>query len=754
MRIAEVRPQTWTEAMAMGIGLIFLLLALYGIVYFPIFNEAILVFSALYLLVLQRYPLSWLLVFPIVGISLDLTQSSGRFLISEWDFLIWLTIGWFWFRRDVHFPSWGVHRWAWMLAGAYIALSAWQSHIWQLLSYIDSSQWHNPYYLEVYGAKLAKSLLWAALLLPVVLQQRNTQQAFSHWLVTGVAAACFVMFITILWERGVLSVLFNQGFGYGFINTLLDSSSSYRTTGLFSEMHTGGEVIDGVIVLSLPIVLWGLTLKSGLLKALSAGALICLLYVTFVGFTRTTYVAVFLSIILFLSLYLKNSCFFTRENLKPWLMPALLFLMTLFMAIQVTGNVGIAILMMTLLGAAMVMLLTDSFWVKRLLLALGIGFAIYQLIINHFNHKWIEVEASSIAILTAACVLVPVSTLLLAERLRRLPAKQLFIAIIVLGPALVLTKQMFGGYQMGSRLENISEDLNTRFSHWSRVLASGDQSAKTLIFGNGVGSFPRNYLLHNPESLKETGSFDIQRSAGGGVMLLGGGHDMAVAQRVAIHPGTQLRVTARIHNPENARLGVYLCERNVIFASNTARQCSGAYFTNSESPQLNSEPSELSLTLTSGNVGKGTIFTSWPAFFHVKNYSAGTVVKIHELQLWLEGQPLLHNAEFAQGSDHWFFYNDFVHLPWHIKNTYLQWYYDQGIAGLLLLLSMFGVALIKAYRETPTASAAIFSGIVGVAIVGVFGTPLDSARVSLLFYLGLLSLIFIGKAETDTKHEQ
>ena len=46
------------------------------------------------------------------------------------------------------------------------------------------------------------------------------------------------------------------------------------------------------------------------------------------------------------------------------------------------------------------------------------------------------------------------------------------------------------------------------------------------------------------------------------------------------------------------------------------------------------------------------------------------------------------HGNFEQGLDYWFFYNDFAHLPWHIKNTWLHVWYELGWIGLILFATL------------------------------------------------------------------
>ncbi|GGO63749.1 hypothetical protein [Bowmanella pacifica] len=748
MRIPLFKSWHTTDWICKAIGGAFLALAFYGIAEFPVFKLLMLGLGVAYAFLLIVFPLSWLLVVPLVAVGVDLTQSSGRFVVNEWDFVLWLTIGIGYLRGTLVFPQFHNQRFVLGLVMLLVLLLAWSGKFWLLFEFIAEPVWHNPYYQDVYGAKLAKTAVWAIFLLPLVLWAMQQREAFPRWLLTGMLSASIVLLITLLWERGVLNTLVEHGIGYAFINSLLDASSSYRTTGIFSEMHTGGEVIDGVIILLLPFCLWGLVQASHVFKLFSAAALLGLLYITFAGFTRTTYIAVFVSIFLFVILHLYQRRIGSISIMKTWFSPVLLFTLLCVLALKLTGSIGGLIIGGTLLGAALVIRIPQLNPISRiLLLAFGMGFAIYQLIINHFSHQWISVSPLSVGLLGITALLLPVALVQMASRLKPVKWGQLVLVFVLLGPSLILLRQMAGGYQIGSRIETVQADLQTRFDHWQNVLDSSKKGPLTVLWGNGVGSFPRNYLLHNPDSLSHTGSFDIRQKEGAGALLLGGSADMSVGQRVSLSSETPLRVTATLYNPEQARVGVYLCQRNVIFASNTERRCTGTFFDKPDAQDI----SRFELTLHADEIGPSGLPLHWPLFFHIKNYTEGSVVEVQALQLWQDNIPLLNNSDFKFGSDHWYFYNDFSHLPWHIKNTYLHWFYELGILGSILYAFMFAVVFIKSHRSLPSVFPAIVAGTCGFAMIGVFGTPLDSARVSLLFYLLSFS-IMATKNKQDTKN--
>ncbi len=107
-------------------------------------------------------------------------------------------------------------------------------------------------YLSRYNSlRIGRGVLWAVLLLPfwIVCFLQDRQSACRHVMtgfVIGVIGVCMIVF----WERGVISDILYATNRYDLFRSLLDFSSEYRITALFSEMNTGGTAIDGYIALA------------------------------------------------------------------------------------------------------------------------------------------------------------------------------------------------------------------------------------------------------------------------------------------------------------------------------------------------------------------------------------------------------------------------------------------------------------------------------------------------------------------------
>lgn len=84
--------------------------------------------------------------------------------------------------------------------------------------------------------------------------------------------------------------------------------------------------------------------------------------------------------------------------------------------------------------------------------------------------------------------------------------------------------------------------------------------------------------------------------------------------------------------------------------------------------------------------------------------------------------------------------SDFEHLGWHIKNLYLQLFFETGLLGtmafLLCVVAGFTLATREACRDHPIA-AGFAGGLLGFCVVGAVGSLLDNPRPAFLFFLVL-----------------
>ncbi|WP_300450750.1 O-antigen ligase [Accumulibacter sp.] len=148
--------------------------------------------------------------------------------------------------------------------------------------------WYQSYEEPLNSLRVAKSLLFVALLLPSLRRLLQKSPALlARRLAAGVASGLALVSAAVVWERS----------GYP---GLLDFSTPYRATALFWEMHVGGAALDSFLVLALPFAVYALrhapTAGHWVLAALLA-VIAC--YAALTSFSRAVYLgaAVALSVL-------------------------------------------------------------------------------------------------------------------------------------------------------------------------------------------------------------------------------------------------------------------------------------------------------------------------------------------------------------------------------------------------------------------------------------------------------------------------
>jgi hypothetical protein len=717
---------------------------------FPTLGFWILPLAVIYLSTLLVFPRLWLFLLPLATVSLDLTTWTGRFSYNEFDYVMLLTLvsGLVYgrYRLKVYTPSTSM-----VVALLYFLVVLIGYSGWSYFVFAPQAGHDNPYYTDEYAYKVVRGLIWAVALVPMwghllAVDKQRTVQA----LMSGICVAAVVLGIIVMWERGTLGLLLSGSAWYHVVNSLLDLSSSYRVTALFSDMHTGGEVIDGVILLFLPATVYG-SLHGGkvYLRLLAIAAFLALAYVALVGFTRTTYVAFALGVALYMAVSYWN---WRRAGLPPPV-PVGLLLVTLLVGLvsativyKLAGSSGLASFGILLVLAFAGNRIRDSRSV-RVGLVIGVLILAGYAVNAHFSSRWVESSFPAAALVFASLS----GAFVLAFRLFRLTTDlpevdRLFVlAFCVLLP--VLSAFALGGYQVGDRFTHISRDLGVRQLHWQQVANSFEGALAGQALGSGIGRFPALYIAAHPEQVGEVGSFTIVSDDRRAQLHIGGGKDLVFGQRLTIEPDTTYKVDMRVRSKGGSYLKISLCERNILYATNFIPQC---VHENISLENADGQFVDVSAEIYSGTIGNRGTLKRWPTLFTFRNPVVHSIVEIDAIQLSAGGFNLLQNSSFSRGLDNWFYYYDYAHLPWHIKNGFLQVWYELGWLGLglfLILLGLLGHATFRGHAADSLAPV-YFVGVVTVCIFGLFGSPLDSARVSWLFYFYLfagLASLRVGK---------
>lgn len=717
-----------------------LLLVILALLNFPGDKSELALLAALvlsYCVILWFFSRSWLLLLPGILLLLDLSPFSGRFNFNELDIFILSTLVVAMARQQLSIEV--LHKVHWLPVLVFVILLCgidWITVAQQLLA----PSFDNPYYSSSYGFKVAKPGLYG---LALALLFRHQLQQDVHLtlkcLFNGALVCCYTLFFIILWEKGLLALLVEGG-PRQLIASILDFSGAYRVTALVSDMHTGGESIDGIFACLFPLALAAVFYHRAMLaKLIALGALSGLSYAILLGYTRSTYLAMVIAL-----LYLLWSQFHHQKSLNILSTnlagSALLILLACYFVFTYVGYSALIVISAIMLTP----LLLSSFRLEQklytLLMIIINALAVTFMLYLHFNSRWISASISGIATLLLAAFILALASQRFTQAL---PTQKRHSWFLIGYMAIISAAFIFyvgtSGSQITARFATINDDLNKRLQHWSKVVASTSWPLKNGLLGQPTGSFPKNYVYAYPETLAKAGSFTINKHQDTSALMLGGAQDMIFGQRLHLSPQTRYQLTLMVKTEQATSLRLSYCERNLIMQHRYNRQCVQTRINVDAVPDWQT----MTLALNTELVGARSWFSRNPTLFFMQNQGKGSILQIKQVSIKKQPQDeeLLSNPDFSQGMDNWFFYSDFEHLPWHIKNILIEIFYHTGAIGLLA----FMLILHQCYRQRNDCQAlllnqTIFAMVLAWMALGLFASPLDSARASWMFYMLLFHL--------------
>jgi VanZ family protein len=305
------------------------------------------------------------------------------------------------------------------------------------------------------------------------------------------------------------------------------------------------------------------------------------------------------------------------------------------------------------------------------------------------------------------------------------------LSLVILATALPV---LLGGFAQ-SRLALVLEDLQARQEHWGNAVSLMQPGVVSLLFGEGFGHYPSAYLAALDYS-EPPGSFAVLAEDGRGYLRLGAGTPTYLDQRVPVQPNQQYQLTLRLrHSGDAPRLRVALCEKALLYSF----QC---LWLDPKYREVDGGWSEATYRLDSAGLGALGHWPYPPVVLTLYNAGRDGTIDLDEVSLrTAEDRELLANGDFSRGARHWLFVTDH-RLAWHIDQQWIEQYFAQGLLGVgafALLLTAAGLALWPAFRATDPFAVALAAGLLGFLTVGLLGSTLDTARLSLLVYLGALA---------------
>jgi VanZ family protein len=316
--------------------------------------------------------------------------------------------------------------------------------------------------------------------------------------------------------------------------------------------------------------------------------------------------------------------------------------------------------------------------------------------------------------------------------------KRIAIAgVLALAGLTALLPIMMGPF-MQSRLADMHGDAETRTRHWLRALDMMASPWSTALFGMGLGSFPRTFLLVARNDA--TATFSYKYEDGNGFVRLGSGRALYLGQWVSVEAGRNytLAVDLRSSHPD-ARLGASICEKS----EQNSFQCNELGFQVKETG-TNWQHQEIKFNSNNIGSGLGRFHLRRPVFFSFSNAERNAFIDIDNVRLLDESnRDLIANGDFTRGGARWYFVAD-DHLPWHIFNLWVQILFEQGWLGVLAFGAMVMVALMRLAGRVwrgDVFAGTLLAGISGFLLIGLTESLFDGPRVTTLFFLLLFAAL-------------
>lgn len=658
--------------------------------------------------------------------------------------------------------------------------------------------WYQGYMEAGNSLRLGKSLLAALVvvgLLRDALKKRGAEALID--IQQGLSLGLLGVGLATLWERLAFT-------------DLLNFSADYRTTALFWEMHVGGAALDGFLALVLPFALWGFhTQRGGKGLLLWGGLLLLGSYVCLTTFSRGLYGAIGVALLVIIwASAMRGPAGSPGGNSWGRLARGLALVIVVAAAGTLTFRhggyrgllalLGVLVLSLPLgtalrasgsafswrkaaigMSAAVVAIIIASVFPKGPYVAFGAAFFVCAGLLFAANGQpgrrltgavaaWVSAVALAalvpgywggpIALLEALPALA-IMVVAVAWHVRaasplwpaggREQAEALLLASVVVSAVAFVG----GGTYLNERFATVDKDIAGREQHWSlgmdMLRGNGDQ-----LFGKGMGRFPASYYFAAPNGEHPGAVAWIGGEEKGYVRLVGGNHVngdgemFRFSQRIALPNPGRLAGVLKLRVEKDVLLHIEVCEKHLLYNAN----CGSTSLTARRSE---SGWQEVPFSLDATAVRGGPWYAPRLRVFSLAVVSRSGEVDLGAIRLQdATGNQVLRNSDFAAGMSHWFFSSDRHHMPWHIKNAFLNVLFEQGVVGLILFVSLLTLALWRLLggrlRDEPMAPY-LAASLLAFAVVGLFDSLLDVPRVAFLFYF--LLLVSLGLRPSVGKRE-
>lgn len=372
----------------------------------------------------------------------------------------------------------------------------------------------------------------------------------------------------------------------------------------------------------------------------------------------------------------------------------------------------------------------------RLIPAMGIfALSLYVVMVTFSRGPYIGILFEIIVFLIALLFKIKHVKSGLWHKLLYIPATLLLIFSVIV--------PVFQGKYIQERFSQVERDYQIRKNHWQDAVDMMDDEVMTDIFGMGLGSYPRTYYWRNSENTLPA-TYQFQSGPDGRFLKLWSGDSLYFEQKISIEPDAQYRLQLDFRSDSGKpTLTVPICEKALLYSF----RCIWQTF---QLPKVDGnkwQRVEKMVDTKMFSVGEGfsrNLFRR-PVKLSLYNGVNNTVIDVKSVHLFdSNGNDVIKNGDFTDSMDHWFFSTD-NHLPWHIKNIWVQVLFEQGWFGLVIFSGFIVYCLLvfgKGLVNNDNYAAIGLISLLGFLVVGVVDSPFDEPRLTLLFYL--ICFIFLS----------
>jgi len=759
---------------------------------YPANKFAVIPLLSVYAVVLWMRPSLWLFAVPALLPVLDLAPRTGWFFLEEYDLFLLATAAVVYWRSGAQRPEASPSIFLKFLFGV-ILISATIAMVIGLLPLqnVDANAF-SSYFSHYNSLRVAKGYLWSLLFLPLLCstagkQMHNIQRFFVPGILVGFVAEGLVFIVerylfpgltnfssdyrptasfsamhtggaaldaylaltfplVSLWLIDAKSHVLHAfglailllGFYVGFTTFSRDVYLAYAASAviiggltIIPKLRHGHlqwrQLLVGAAVIAILAILLTHVFTSSGYRGLAAA--LCVLVMAFaVGASELRVRESAITTIGALGLIAANlvAFYLLRDAPLPGLMKAP------YGSFAVTAGIAIVGSIMLLQGASVMrdrglILLLCAFPA----LCVGAGLIAYH---------WGGNEAiPAIALLIGVAIVIAIALRLVprsAIRLERNTAGFAAFCAIVFATVIPVSSS----YYLGSRFSTVSDDLSVRLSHWHEAIDMMTPQASTTMFGMGLGRYPDTYFWSNTHD-ETPGTYSYGEEGNRAYLRLrapqyaiGYGEVIRMLQHVDLTPNSAYKLAFDIRRTDgNTEFGLSVCERWTLYPQN----CINA--------PVHLMPADgnwhhYELTWNSGALGRRVGLLPMPTQLEISCYGANSYLDVSNLSLTdaASGTELIRNGSFAHGNDYWFFSSDRNHFPWHIKNFFINEYFETGAIGLItmtILICYVAIHLLMRGLRGDLPAAAYLASLAGCMIVGLFDSIFDVPRLTLLFFL-------------------